>query len=293
MQLSNWNDLRYLLAVKRGKSLAAAAKLTGVNNTTVSRRIDALEQDLGQALTHRIPNGALALTEFGQSVARQAQHAEQAIELIEDSASSNPTQCTGTVRLTSVPVVVNHLLAPNMGLLLQAHPKLTVELVPESRDLSLTEREADLALRLARPTAGGSQLKIRKIGTLPCAVFSHKKYNAQQIKTLPWITYNDALAHIPPERWMRKTAQQQGDNIANIKVNDAETALQSVLAGLGKTVLPKAIAGDNNTLRELPNKDSPGPPTRELWLVVHDNQSRLRRTKAVVNWIELLFAKHN
>jgi len=242
MQIKSWDDLRYLLAIKRGQSLSAAARLLNVNTTTVSRRIGSLESTVGNPLIHRLPNGAIELTESGETLATASENAEHHINAVEDALGSEENLCHGLVRLTSVPIVINQILTPKINSLIRIHPKLGVELISESRDLSLTRREADIAIRLARPTSGGTQLKIRKLGELSCSVYALRKIPRDQILEVPWIAYDDSLAHIPPDRWIRKVSEKQANPIANLMVHDAETALQAVLAGVGKTVLPDAIA---------------------------------------------------
>jgi len=286
MQIKNWDDLRYLLAVKRGRSLSAAAKLLGVNETTVSRRIGSLERYTGSPLIHRLPSGIIELTASGESVAELTENAEHHIESIEESLGLDSQGCTGIVRLTSVPIVVNQLFTPNVPYLLKEHPELKLELVSESRDLSLSRREADIAIRLARPIVGGTQVKMRKIGELSCSVYALRKQSPKQISKLPWITYDDSLAHIPPDQWIRKIASNGSESISNLRVHDAETALQAVLTGMGKTVLPDAVAMRERKLQSVSNAQPTVPPARELWMLTHTSQSHLRRILAVVGWIE-------
>jgi len=286
MQIQNWDDLRYLLAIKRGRSFSAAAKILGVNETTVSRRIANLQRSLGSPLIHRLPSGVIELTASGESVAEKTENAEHHIESIEESLGTDSQRCSGVVRLTAVPIVVNQLLTPNVPCLLKMHPELELELVSESRNLSLSRREADIAIRLARPIAGGTQVKIRKIGELRCSVFALRKHSTKQISKLPWITYDDSLAHIPPDRWIRNVSSRASETISNFRVHDAETALQAVLAGLGKTVLPDAAALRERKLQVVPSEQLTQPPARELWMLTHANQSHLRRILAVTGWLE-------
>lgn len=286
MQIKNWDDLRFLLAVKRGRSISAAAKLIGVNETTISRRIGNLEQSIGCPLVHRLPSGVIELTAGGESVAELTENAEHHIESIQETLGSDLAGCRGVVRLTSVPIVVNQILTPNIPRLLNANPELEIELVAESRDLSLSRREADIALRLARPLHGGNQVKVRKIGELCSSVYALRKQSTRQISELPWITYDDSLAHIPPDRWVRIIAAKDSAAISNLRVHDAETALQAVLAGLGKSVLPDAVAAHDNRLQRVTTEHMTEPPSRELWMLTHANQSHLRRILAVIDWLE-------
>lgn len=282
MQIQNWDDLRYLLALSRGGSIAGAARLLGVNETTVSRRISKLESNAQQPLTHRMPDHRIVLTPAAESIVEMAENAEHQIDLLEQSLSTDHTTCRGTVRLTSVPLVVNQLLIPNLQALVTAHPQLELELITDSRDLSLTHREADIAIRLGRPATGGNQIKIRKLGELNCSVYG---LNCSSTDVLPWITYDDSLAHIPPQQWMQSVIQSTGEPVASIRVHDAESALAAVLNGLGKAVLPDIVAIEDKRLQRLRQSNNVTPPARELWMLSHSNQSAVRRMRVVFEWI--------
>jgi DNA-binding transcriptional LysR family regulator len=286
MQLKNWNDLRYLLAVKRGSTITAAARLLSVDDTTVSRRLAALQLASGSTLFSRQPDGRLRLTASGDAMAQCAEIMERQVDIANESLGAGRGQSAGSVRLTSVPIVANRLLVPAIGKLLERHPALQVELIPESRDLSLLRREADLAIRLARPSSGGANVKARRIGTLQYSVYAARSYSVKAAARLPWITYDDSLAHLPQAKWMTKAASGKLDDIYRLRVHDAETAMESVLAGLGKTLLPTFIGAREPRLQRLaPDVRSP-LPLREIWLLAHADQTDLGRIVAVVSWLE-------
>jgi DNA-binding transcriptional LysR family regulator len=291
MQLGNWNDLRYLLAVKRGSTIAAAARLLSVDDTTVSRRLAALEIASGSKLVSRQRDGKLRLTASGGTIAQCAEIMERQVDLVNEGLvnkglGAGHGQYAGSVRLTSVPIVANRLLAPAIGQLLDRHPALQVELIPESRDLSLSRREADLAIRLARPSTGGASVKARRIGTLQYSVYAAGSYSAKAAARQPWITYDDTLAHLPQARWIAKAASGSVDGICRLRVHDAETAMESVLAGLGKTLLPTVIGAREPRLRRLETDARSPLPSREIWLLAHADQTDLGRIVAVVSWLE-------
>ncbi len=286
MQFKNWNDLRYLLALKRGRSLSGAARLIGVDDTTVSRRLSALQFAAGTELYRRLPDGSLQLTSNGEAVALRVEAMEHQVDLIGEVFGSDQDACVGAVRLTSVPIVVNRLLTPQIGSLLDTYPGLEVELVPDSRDLNLTRREADLAIRLARPTTGGTNVKARRIGQLGYSVYASREYSTREVADLPWITYDETMAHIPQAQWITRITKGRTESLAGIRVHDAETALEAVIAGLGRTLLPSVIADRNESLRRLKTEEGTTPPSRELWLLAHADQLELRRIRAVIAWIE-------
>jgi DNA-binding transcriptional LysR family regulator len=286
MQLRNWNDLRFLLAVKRGLTTTAAARLLSVDGTTVSRRLAALQAALGEALFVRQSDGTLKLTASGDVVAQRAEAMECQFDLIGEALGADHDLCTGSVRLTSVPIVANRLLVPAIGKLLGKHPALQIELFPESRDLSLTRREADLAIRLARPLTGGTNVKARRIGTLLYSAYAAHSYSAKEAARLPWITYDESLAHLPQAKWIAKAASGAVDGLCGLRVHDAETAMEAAVGGLGKTLLPTIIGQKERQLQRLEIHHHSPLPLREVWLLSHAHQTDLARIVAVIAWVE-------
>src|SRR5258706_3550703 len=218
MQAMEWSDLRYLLAVARTGTLSGAARRLGVNQTTVSRRLAGAQRALGARLFDR-RDGALVPTLAGTRALQRAERVERELEALQAAVAGDDTAITGTVRITAVPILINRLLIPTLPRLTRRHPDLRIELIAEPRNLSLTRREADIALRLARPDRGTALA--RRIGRLDYAVFAAAR---QRVESLPWITYEDGLAHLPQARWM--TAH--GGATAALQVNDAEGSVQAV-----------------------------------------------------------------
>jgi DNA-binding transcriptional LysR family regulator len=282
----NWNDLRYVLAVSRGRTLAAAARLLGVDDTTVARRLVAVQGMIGARLYQRLADGTLQLTTSGERAALHAEAIEREISALEVALSGADDTASGTVRVTSVPIIINHILVPAAQILLKHHPQLQLELVGDARDFSLTRREADLALRLARPKTGGTKVTARRIGTVRYEVYASASCPAREANMLPWITYDEAMAHLPQARWIAAAAARNSEKIAAVHVNDAEAVLEAVIAGLGRSLLPCVVADGDPRLRRLGLKRSVPPPTRELWLLTHSELRRLARIEAVVKWIE-------
>lgn len=271
--MQDWSDLRLVMVLGRRGGLAAAGRDLGVHATTVARRIAALETQLGTVLTVRARDGRIALTDAGRVLAEHAAameaEARQAVEALGRSAA----RIEATVRITAVPVLADRVLAPRLGGLLRQHPGLSVELVPEARDLSLTQREADLALRLARPAQGGAQVLARRIGDLAYGVF------AAPGAPRAWIGYDAALAHLPPAAFI---AAQAGAH-APVVVTDANTALEAAAAGFGLAVLPVVVGAADPRLVRIATETQ--PPAREVWLLSHAAQRGLTGVAAAADWL--------
>ena len=107
MQMLNWNDLRYVLAVSRGGTLRAAARLLGVDDTTVARRLVAMQETIGTRLYQRLVDGTLRLTTPGERAALHAERIEREVGALAVELAGADDVVSGTVRITSVPIVVN------------------------------------------------------------------------------------------------------------------------------------------------------------------------------------------
>ena len=289
MQAPNWNDLRYLLAIKRGQTLRAAARQLRVDDTTVSRRLASLQQGLARQLVERRGGNRLVLTEAGEQVVRAVEIMEQHYASI--AAVVGGDTCSGTVRLTSVPILTNRLFTYKFGDLAARYPNLIVELIPDSRDFSLTRREADIAVRLARPATGGMSVKAHRIGTLTYAAYVSRGMPRRLVGPLPWISYDDSMSHLPQARWMERVGVEDGVGKSSLRVHDAETALEAAVSGLGKTLLPSLVADSDRRLRRIDVTVDRPLAAREIWLLAHSDQLELARVAAVMEWVKIIFAK--
>jgi DNA-binding transcriptional LysR family regulator len=284
MQGLNWNDLRYVLAVGRHGTLAAAARLLGVDDTTVARRLAAVQGKAGARLYQRVRDGTLRLTPAGECVALLAEKIEREVGLLDSALSGVGGAVAGTVRVTSVPIVVNQILVPSAKKLSERHPHLRLELVADARDLSLTRREADMAVRLARPKTGGTRVTARRIGALRYEAYAAASFSATEARKLRWVTYAEDMGHLPQARWIAAVAKE--DEIACVRVNDAEGILAAVLAGIGRSLLPCVLADRDPRLIRVGPKRGATALSRELWLLTHSEMRTLRRIEAAVEWIE-------
>jgi DNA-binding transcriptional LysR family regulator len=276
----NWDDLRYVLTIARAGTLAAAARRLGVNQTTVARRLAATEASLGSRLFERV-EGMLHPTKAGEAAIARAAQVQAQVEALESGIGNDDAVATGLVRLTSVPILVNRLIIPALPSFQAAHPGIQLELIAEPRNVSLSRREADIALRLSRPERGGSALT-RRIGRLDYAAYGPRGRGADR---LPWIGYEDGLRHLPQARWIAAAAK--GNQRASISVNDAEAIVQVIYAGLGKSLLPCCVADRDKRLERLGTKLV---LTREVWLLTSREVRHQRRIDAAITWLQAVFA---
>lgn len=268
MQDLDWDDLKIALALHRGGSLAAAGRLLAHDATTVARRLARLERALGAAVFLRDGPGRYRQSALGAAIVAHAERVERETLAMRDTVGMHRGALQGVVRITSVPILVNRFLVPRLPAFLAANPGIAVELVPDARALSLGQREADLALRFARPATGGLAHKARRLGTLPFAIYAAAGLDRHQHATLPWIGYDDPRAHLPQARWLAAASADRGGRAAaGLTVADAETALEAAACGLGKTLLPALVADEDPRLRRLDPPADSDPPQRDVWLL--------------------------
>nr|WP_298683085.1 LysR family transcriptional regulator [uncultured Dongia sp.] len=280
----DWNDLRYLLLLARKGSFAAAGRALGIDPTTVARRLRATEAVLKVRLFERGAAGEMRPTQAGDIAIRRAEAIEAEVGGLSAAVRGADMIVSGTVRMTAVPVLINRVLIPAIPRLTAQHPGLRIELVADTRGLNLTRREADIALRLARPEPDiGARVVAKRIGTLHYAAYAAKAAR-RKADALPWLTYEDGMAHLPPARWIAKVMAKDG-GLAAVALNDADSLLHAVAAGLGRSLLP-CIVGDSVKGIGRVAIDGPPLPEREIWLLTHADLRPLARIGAVLGWIE-------
>jgi DNA-binding transcriptional LysR family regulator len=166
-----WDDVRFFLAVARAGSLSGAACGLGVGRVTVGRRITLLEKQLGVTLLHRTPDGFVT-TSAGEAILRQCAAMENAAMDLERIVAGRDTLLTGAVRVTTTEALAYQLVAPPSAALRETHPELRIDLIAGVRSLDIARREADLAVRFARPSA--SDLVCRKLGEVAFSLYAAK-----------------------------------------------------------------------------------------------------------------------
>ncbi len=285
MQSHDWNDLKFLLALHRAGKLKQAGNAVGASDTTVARRIRVLEQSLGTALFLRSADGRYEPTDAALQILKHAEAIESENRAIMEISRDSAGHIVGAVRISSVPMIVNRILVPNLASLARRHPDLTIELVPASDNLDLSKREADLALRFARPSGGGLRTKAQKLGEMTFAAYAARSIDRMDCGTLGWIAYDDLNAGLPQARWIETVTKASSERRASLKVADGETAIEGVAIGLGKSLLPRAIADEDPRLRVLCVEGEPVLPVREVWLLSHIDQTSRLSVIAAKEWL--------
>ena len=272
----DWNDIPLLLALARHGSLVGAGRELAVDATTVGRRLAAAERALKATLFVR-EGGRYWPTDAGEAaLARAAVLAGEMRELLQD-VQAEQGRLSGTVRLTSVEFMFSHWLIPRLPALLEAYPQLDLELVGSNRNLSFPRREADLALRLGRPSQD-SALVMRKAGEVGYAVFAGPGLEdcpSEAWPRMPWLGYDESLRHLPEMQWLERLL---GGRPPRLRLSNLAAACRE---GCGLALLP-CLVGEAMGLKRL----SEEPVLhRELWLLSHAELRHTGRVKAVSDWL--------
>lgn len=276
--MMNWGDLRYFLALARQGTLSAAAREVKAEHTTVSRRVAALEQELGTRLFER-EAGGFALTPQGERVAEHARRIEEEVFALLREAEGESVLVEGKVRISAPPVFAAAFLAPRLALLLRRHPGLVVELAGESLAINLFRRDADIAIRLSRPE--GASTVARLAGRLAYGLYATADYlhGTAEVER-EFLAYDESLDGVPQQKWLLAIAR--GRRIA-FRSNDL-AALHAVAAqGMGIAALPRFI-GDNDTrLARIPADATSA--RRDIWLLVHPDLRRSPRIRVAFDYL--------
>lgn len=267
----DWNDLRYALELGRHGTLSAAARALGVSHATVARRIAALESSLRVPLFERGPRGYRATAEARPVLAAAEQVEGPLLLLGRQSEARGGDEIAGKVRITATEGVASHLISPGLASLRRRWPLLDVEIVVEHRSLSLARREAEMAIRWARPTQG--ELFATRLGSVPYRLYRNPRTPDQTaIGSL-----DESLADLPESRWLRR---QSGWRQV-IRSNSLLPLIAAARAGACAILLPEFIG---RSIPELIPDEGKPPVTRELWLLLHRDLRKAPRVRAAADF---------
>jgi DNA-binding transcriptional LysR family regulator len=285
-EMFDWNDLRHFLAVARQGSTIAAAKLLGVNQSTVHRRIAELERQLGRRIFERLAGG-YRLTRLGEELLPFAERVEAAVSNLTRHVASSDTDLAGTIRVTCPETAGYRLMkSPLLDTFHVLHPGLRVELIMVDQVLDLSKGEADIAFRTAAPQ--DNALVARKITEVPWAVFASRSYlerhgapkTLKDIDKHDIIKFDGAIADHTAARWMRAIAPR-----ARVAAHctSVPAVVLAVKSGAGLSPLPVIAVQREPDLVQL---FEPVPELRlPFYLIIHRDMRRTPRVRAFCDFV--------
>ncbi len=281
----SWIWLRSLVAVVNTGSLSAAARATKATQPTIGRHIRALENQLGETLFDRRPDG-LVPTARGTEIYERAAAVDEAITGLTSSIGSRSPEVSGIVRITSSLNFTVELLPALVTQLLRENPQLQLELIPSDEVRNLLRREADLAVRLARPTQ--PEVIASKVGEVTLGLYAHRDYLARrgtprtagQFAKHDLIGYQDAAATAA-----RLAEMGLPFDTAKVRIcsENLLTHVALLRAGCGIGACDVWLANRHPELRRvMPRVDV---ATWPVWLAAHDDLHRSRRFRLVFDYL--------
>ena len=266
----DWDNMRYFAIFARERSLSAAARQLKVDHATIARRIAALEVSLNLKLVDRRPR-SYVLTVDGERIAALGSRMENEACAVSRAAKAGQQAIAGEIAISAPPAMATALIAPRLAQLRQQYPGIHIRLIGETRMASL-HREADLAIRLSRPTE--AELVTRKIGVVAFSLYASPAYlDLHSSENFEFIAYDDSMEDSAQQRWLRKNA---GTRPIVLRTNNLETQKAAARASMGIAALPYFLGDKDDGLQRLESDEE--ELTRDVWLAVHGD---LRNTPAV------------
>lgn len=270
----DWDDVRYFLAVARGGSVRAAAARLGVNHTTVLRRIAQLEHRLGAQMFEKLPSG-YRMTAAGEEVLELAEQMEATSHLLETRVFGRDQSARGLLRVTLPPFLATHLLMPDLADFALLHPDIEMEILSSGEVANLTNREADVAIRIVTDR---KTLPLNLYGLKGPELFSGVYMSRDRLAA--WRAgARDPIRRIVIDNHGIPDWAREGEVHTTgvpFRTADAETQIVAVRQGLGLTKLPCFVGDADPLLVRVPGTNLPMHGT--LWLLT---QGETRKTKRV------------
>jgi DNA-binding transcriptional LysR family regulator len=275
---ADWDDLRLVLSIARARSLSGAARALGVNHATVFRRLGAIEARLGVRLFDRHKGGYVP-TAAGEELERVAAGIDEQVADLDRRLTGRDLRLEGTLRVTTVDTIATTLMPPVMARFAAAYPGVTLELAVEKAIVSLSRREADVAVRPTTEPPEG--LVGRRIADFTFAVYAASTYlegaGVREERDHVWIVPDDSLGHLPSTKWVRRLAPSR----VALRTDSFVAMAAAAAAGIGVAALP-CYTGDSHPDLVRVGRPRPGLGAT-LWLLTHEDLRRTARVRAFMD----------
>ena len=282
----DWNLLKGFLTVMEHGSLTAAARSLGISQPTLGRHITELEEALGVTLFERGREGLIP-TQAATAIATEADTVRLATQAVARKAAGDARSVSGTVRITASETVATYMLSPIIAGLLATEPDLEIELAPTNSVENLLKRDADIALRMVRPSQ--PELIARKVNVMELGIYAHRDYIAAKGAELA--TPADLAGHviIGYDRseliidGLRGAGLEVDRHFFRYRCDSQTTCMEALRAGVGIGFAPRYLGGSDPLLVEI-GRDFHIPPL-EMWLVTHGEVRSSARIRTVFDYM--------
>ena len=278
----DWDDLRTVLAVARAGSLAGAARALELRHSTVFRRIEQAETRLGTRLFERSRSGWMPNAQ-GEAVARAAAEMESAALGAERAISGADARLEGTIRIATSEMLAGYLLLPLLRHFLAEHPGIEIECDVSNRNVDLTRREADVALRATMQPP--ETLVGRRVAGMRYAVFACKSMlgrlrGAPVLAELPWVGFDERISHFQIAKWFAEALPQVRPHL---RLDSMSALMKAAAAGIGAALLPTFAAAQEPALVRVTTPIE--GPEMGLWLLNHPDVRGNARVRALTAYL--------
>ena len=288
----DWNDLRYFLELSRQGKLVRAATRLQVDHTTVSRRITALEKQLDVRLFDKSPRG-YQLTDAGLRLLPLAEEIEARSNRLYQDIAGKDARLSGTVRVSVPEALGSQVIAPRIVEFCREHPGIEIELIAETRRMSLSKREADIAINLARPESG--RLIAWKLCDYRLKLYGADSYLSEHppitcmddLSSHAFVSYIDDLIEMPQLRFFESTIKN-----AHVVFRSSNVSAQfnAILTGTGLGIVHCFMAQSQKSLQLiLPDLIT---VDRSYWLSVHEDLRHVARVDAVCEFLTVILREN-
>lgn len=281
----DWDDLKAFLAVMRAGRLTAAAKSMRIDHSTLSRRIHRLEKALQTRLFDRL-TGGYRPTAAGEQLLREAEAVESLTIGIQSRLSDGASQLTGAVRIAGPEGFGTYFLAPRLGRFTADHPGIEIELIAKPGVVSLSRREAEMAVTNICPQKGplhASKLMDYELGVYASSAYLSHHPEIRQPRDLAghdFIGYIEDMLPTAAHDYLQEVAKSI---TPKVRISNILTQLGAAGGGVGLCVLPCFMcASQPDLIRLLPSEIR---IIRSYWLVIHSDLRRLPRVRAAADFI--------
>ncbi len=276
-----WDDFRLVKAISETRSLAGAAEALGVNHSTIFRRLGMLESQLGARLFERARSGYVP-TATGEEIVRLAERMGEDIVAMERRITGQDLRPSGELRVTTNDTLLVHLLTPVLASFRDAFPDIRLEVMVSNQSLSLSKRDADVAIRASdRP---GETLVGRRIASIAWGVYGRvdgldgQPFALADMRRHNWVGFAEPIAGIKASKWLRERA---GEERIVYRVNTLLGLAEAAAAGIGLAVLPCFIGASTPGLARLAGPES--EMESGLWLLTHPDIKQTARVRCFMD----------
>ncbi|WXA97253.1 LysR family transcriptional regulator [Pendulispora brunnea] len=272
-----------MLRVAEKGSLAAGARALGVNHTTALRRVHAFERRLGVRLFERLAKGYV-LTAAGEELMRTAQQMDEMATSVERRISGRDLRLTGSVRVTTTDTLAVSIVPPHLAAFRRKHPDVHLELTTSNAVLSLSKRDADVAIRPSGRPPENANLVGRRIAEIAFALYAAPSYLAdhrtRDLARHLWIAPDDSLGQTAVAEWM---ARELPHAVDVLRCDSFVAMRTAAVAGLGVVALPCYLGDPEPGLERV--RGPLANLTSELWILTHEDLRGTARIRAFTEFM--------